>query len=126
MNEDRLGRPTRYTYNPRLARESTLLFDAIVKYDTDAGDSTTFEHGRDRFASESAFAPRPGGRDEDDGWLVHFVHDRREGTSELAVLDARDITSGPIATVKIPRRVPVGFHAHWVPGEGLEPANRSA
>ena len=70
MNEDRLGRPTRYTYNPRLARESTLLFDAIVKYDTDAGGSTTFEHGRDRFASESVFAPRPGGRDEDDGWLV--------------------------------------------------------
>ena len=125
INEDFLGRKSCISYNPRLARESTLLFDAIVKYDTDTGASTTFEHGSDRFASESTFAPREGGTDEDDGWLVHFVHDRQEGTSELAVLDARDISAGPVATVHIPCRVPVGFHAHWVPGEGLTQASRS-
>ena len=117
---------TQIAYNPRLAPESTLLFDAIVKYDTDTGTSTSFEHGKDRFASESTFAPREGGTAEDDGWLIHFVRDRREGTSELAVLDARDITAGPVATVKIPCRVPVGFHPHGVPGEGLAQQNRSA
>jgi carotenoid cleavage dioxygenase-like enzyme len=125
INEDRLGQRSHIAYNPRLARESTLLFDAIVKYDTDTGASTTFEHGQDRFASESTFAKRDGATDEDDGWLIHFVHDRREGTSELAVLDARDIAAGPVATVKIPCRVPVGFHAHWVPAEGLVQQNRS-
>ncbi len=125
MNEDRLGRRTRFAYHARLARESTLLFDALVKYDTDTGASTTHEHGPDRFASESTFAPRPGGEGEDDGWLVNFVHDRREGTSELVVLDASDVTAGPVATVRIPHRVPVGFHAHWVPGDGLPADKRS-
>mgnify|MGYP001092091807 CR=1 FL=1 len=125
INEDYLGAKSSFSYNPRLARESTLLFDAIVKYDTDTGASTTFEHGPGRFASESTFAPREGASAEDEGWLVHFVHDRREGTSELAVLDARDIAGGPVATVQIPCRVPVGFHAHWVPGEGLTQSLRS-
>ena len=37
MNNQRLGRPTRYAYNPRIAEEPTLLFDGFVKYDTDTG-----------------------------------------------------------------------------------------
>jgi len=31
------------------------------------------------------------------------------------VLDARDITDGPVARVKLPRRVPFGFHGNWMP-----------
>ena len=28
----------------------------------------------------------------------------------------RDITAGPVARVKMPRRVPFGFHGNWMPG----------
>ncbi|MBW2243504.1 MAG: carotenoid oxygenase family protein [Deltaproteobacteria bacterium] len=34
---------------------------------------------------------------------------------ELLVLDARDLESGPEARVPIPHRVPIGFHANWLP-----------
>ena len=34
--------------------------------------------------------------------------------SELIVLDAMDITAGPVAVAKVPRRVPFGFHGNWI------------
>jgi carotenoid cleavage dioxygenase len=35
------------------------------------------------------------------------------------VLDAQDVASGPLCTIRLPVRVPLGFHATWVPGERL-------
>ena len=70
MNDTMLGMPSRYSYNPRFAKEPTLLFDAMIKYDTDSGASRTLEFEPGCFGSEMVFAPRPGGTDEDDGWLV--------------------------------------------------------
>src|SRR5690606_26212443 len=105
----------------------TLLFDGIVKYDTDTGASTSYAFGPGRHGSEAPFAPRGGGwdvpgggaGDEDDGYVIGFVHDEREDASEVLVLHAQDIAAGPVARVRIPQRVPLGFHACWVPGKAL-------
>ena len=59
------------------------------------------------------FAPDPNGSAEDDGWIITSAHDSGTDTSEVLVLDARDIESGPIARVQIPQRMPFGFHANW-------------
>jgi len=114
-----LGRRSRYAYNVHISPEPTLLFDAIVKYDTVDKTSQTYAMGPGRWASEAPFAPRPGGIADDDGWLVTFVYDENQQRSELLILDASDITQGPVARVLIPRRVPIGFHACWVPGDRL-------
>jgi carotenoid cleavage dioxygenase-like enzyme len=45
MNVEQLGRPTRFSYNVRLAGRPTLRFDAIVKYDTHTGAAQTHEFG---------------------------------------------------------------------------------
>ena len=34
---------------------------------------------------------------------------------ECRVIDAQDFTAEPVARIKIPSRVPFGFHAAWVP-----------
>ena len=60
-------------------------------------------------------APRVGSKEEDDGYLVTFVVEEATGSSELHVIDARDVTRAPIARVLIPQRVPTGYHAWWVP-----------
>lgn len=114
MNDRHLGRPSRFAWHPRVARAETLLFDAAIRYDLQRGTSAVHEYGDGRFGGETVFAPRPGATDEDDGWVLVFVSDLRGG-SELLVLDGRDVAAGPVARVHIPVRVPVGFHAEWVP-----------
>ncbi len=62
--------------------------------------------------SEPVFAPR--GPDEGDGWLLAVVFRQEHGGSELVVLDATDLTAGPVAVAYLPNRVPAGFHGAWV------------
>src|SRR5439155_1572370 len=118
MHLARLGRPTRFAYTMRISPEPTLLFDGIVKYDTQTGATGRHWFGAGRWGSEAPFAPRSGAgeeSDEDDGYLVSFVQDEAEGGSEVVVLDAHDLGAGPVARVLLPGRVPVGFHACWAP-----------
>lgn len=119
MDARKLGTPTRYAYNMRISDQSTLLFDGIVKYDTQTGATDRHWFGPGRWGSEAPFAPRPGGIAEDDGWLLSFVHDETTDRSEVVVLDAADLAAGPIARVLLPARVPIGFHATWVRGDQL-------
>ncbi|MFW5966439.1 MAG: carotenoid oxygenase family protein [Persicimonas sp.] len=114
-----MGRKTRYAYNVHMSSDDTLLFDGLFKYDLQKDTVDRYWFGENRWGSEASFAPRPGGDAEDDGYLVTFVHDERENQSEVVVLDARDIEAGPLARVKIPQRVPLGFHATWVPERKL-------
>ena len=53
------------------------------------------------------------------GWPLTYVHDEGEGASELVVIEARDFGAPPVARVRIPARVPYGFHGAWIPGEML-------
>src|SRR5262249_23683647 len=75
MNRAILGRKTRYSYNPRMAERPVLCFDGVIKYDVEASRSETYTYGPGRFGGEVAFAPRPGGAAEDDGWVLTFTYD---------------------------------------------------
>ena len=114
INEQLLGRKTRYGYTARVANNPILLFDALIKYDFNRGKSETLEFGVGRYGGDIVFVPRPHATTEDDGWLLTLVHDEGSETSELIVVNAQDVTSGPIAQVLIPQRVPYGFHAAWI------------
>ncbi len=114
VNENFLGRANRYGYTGRMIQSSMPLFDGIVKYDLNTGKSQTHEFGSGRYGGEAVFAPHPDGKDEDDGWLITFVRDRHSETSELVIVNAKDVTSEPVARVLIPQRVPYGFHGAWI------------
>ncbi|WP_416366596.1 carotenoid oxygenase family protein [Sphingomonas aurantiaca] len=32
------------------------------------------------------------------------------------ILDARKFESGPVATIRLPHRIPPGFHGNWING----------
>ena len=119
MDNRRLGRRTRYSYHQCFAPASTLLFEGVVKYDVESGARTVHAWPEGSYGGETVFAPRAGGSEEDDGWLITFVVDEHSGASELHVLDARHMEAGPVARVLIPRRVPTGYHAWWVSAEEL-------
>lgn len=52
--------------------------------------------------------------DEDDGFLVSYVHDENIGESRFLVMDAKSPNLDIVAAVKLPRRVPYGFHGLFV------------
>jgi carotenoid cleavage dioxygenase len=64
--------------------------------------------------AEPVFVARPGSSTEGDGWLLAVVWRGRENRSDLAVFNASDIATGPIALVQLGHRVPDGFHGNWV------------
>ncbi len=114
INEGLAGSQTRYGYTVNIKEP-----DELLKYDFERGRSERHGHGKMRVGGEGVFVPRPDAKAEDDGWLVTYVHDEENGTSELVVIEARDFNAPPVARVLIPARVPYGFHGAWVPGELL-------
>ena len=114
VNEGLLGGQTRYGYAFNISGYNELL-----KYDLERGRTERHCHGKMRIGGEGVFVPRPNAGAEDDGWLVTFVHDEENGTSELVVIEAQDFGAPPVARVSIPARVPYGFHGAWIPGEML-------
>lgn len=119
VNEQLLGRKTRYGYAAKIANNPLLLFDGVIKYDFSSGKSQVHEFGQGRYGGDLVFVPRPGATAEDDGWLVTCVHDEGSETSELVVMNAQDVTADPIARVLIPQRVPYGFHSIWISEEQM-------
>jgi carotenoid cleavage dioxygenase len=51
--------------------------------------------------------------------VVSFVTDANDWSSACWVFDAQRVSDGPVAKVKLPGRIPAGFHATWVPGAQL-------
>ncbi len=87
----------------------------IFKYDfgNDAARSVhTFPVGHT--PGEPVFVPADGATNEDDGYLMTYVHQADTDTSYLVVLDATDMPADPVAEVHLPTRVPAGFHGSWV------------
>jgi carotenoid cleavage dioxygenase-like enzyme len=115
INRQKMGRKSRYAYNSMVPH-----YEGLVKYDTVRGTSEKYLFGAGRTSNEAPFAPRVGARDEDDGYVVTFVADSNAAnSSEVVILDAKNFAAGPIARVRIPQRVPVGFHSTWIPGDHL-------
>ncbi|HTO52283.1 MAG TPA: carotenoid oxygenase family protein [Myxococcota bacterium] len=117
VNPARVGRRARYVFASRMRDDVRLpLAEGLLKYDLARGVSSQLHRfGPNRNGGEGVFVPRPGAHDEDDGWLLAFVHDEAEGRSEFLIIDARDLTAPPVARVLLPQRVPYGFHGRWLP-----------
>lgn len=86
----------------------------VLKQDVERGTTEAHDFGAGHMPSEFVFVPASDGTAEDDGWLMGYVYDATRDTSDLVVLDARDVAGPAVATVHLPRRVPFGFHGSWV------------
>jgi carotenoid cleavage dioxygenase len=50
--------------------------------------------------------------------LANSVYDAERKASHLQILDAQNVSAGPIAKAYLDHRLPLGFHGNWRPGAG--------
>jgi carotenoid cleavage dioxygenase len=115
--DDRVvGRRHRYGYATYFGIDDEgIHLGGLLKHDLESGTSEARDFGRGTHASEGVFVPASGDAGEDEGWVLTVVYDEGRDASDLLVLDATDFSGAPVATVRLPQRVPFGFHGSWVP-----------
>jgi len=97
--------PTRGAGGDEQDPNGYVWFHAVARHDLDARAADVWDAGPRAFVSPVAFAPRTGGADEADGWVLALVQDVAASSTALAVFDATDIAKGPIARLRAPADV---------------------
>ncbi len=94
----------------------TGSFDGVLTVDTITGDGTFYQS--DGLAlGEPCFVPSPSG--DRGGYYVSFAARVSDRSSYFLILPSDDVSTGPVATVKIPNRVPMGLHGAWIPTDEM-------
>ena len=119
FNQKYAGKKYRYCYSVS-SKPGWFLFTTLVKHDLDTGQSWSLDFGEERYGSEAPFVPRIGATAEDDGYLVSYIIDMKENTSECILVDAQDIEAGPVCRIKLPHRITSGTHATWADADMLK------
>jgi len=95
--------------------------NALVRYDLQRGTASEQRfggrgsHAAPSAPSEAVFAPAAGQSDELAGWYLTYVYNPATDGSDLVIIDASDFEGDPVARIRLPRRVPHGFHGNWIP-----------
>ena len=118
IDDRRFGQIHRYAYtvavppdgDPQLRGATTLY-----KHDLRTGRRWVHDFGEDQVPGEFIFVPETADAGEDEGWLLGLVIDRAADATDFTILDARRVDAPPVATVRLPHRIPPGFHGNWFP-----------
>jgi carotenoid cleavage dioxygenase-like enzyme len=119
VDERLLGRKHRYGYmaltGPEGCPSGVPVWTSVRKYDLERGTTETRNFGAGNGVGEPLFVPRGNAAGEDDGYVLVLNYDQDRDASAFFVLDAKNIAAEPLAEIRVPHRVPYGFHGNWVP-----------
>ncbi|KAI4303708.1 hypothetical protein MLD38_039307 [Melastoma candidum] len=115
VNRNLLGRKTRYAY--LAIAEPWPKVSGFAKVDLETGEVSKYMYGDNRYGGEPFFQPATGG-EEDEGHVLAFVHNESSWESELHIVDSKTLRVE--AAVKLPSRVPYGFHGTFIESKHLE------
>lgn len=112
----RVGLANRYGYTLQFgAGPDGPGFAGHLQFDLASGRSKLHDYGPGCNPGEPVFVPAPGADpDSDEGWVMSYVHSDTSGRTELVIVDATRFDQAPVARVKLPQRVPYGFHGSWI------------
>jgi carotenoid cleavage dioxygenase-like enzyme len=99
-------------------RKFTAMFDTILHYNVQTGSRSAHVLPEGSYTGEPVFVPSRPDAPEGEGVLLATVYREAEHSSDLLVLDAENVEKEPLATIKLPTRVPYGFHGNWRPANG--------
>ncbi|KAF7144690.1 hypothetical protein RHSIM_Rhsim04G0033700 [Rhododendron simsii] len=116
VNRNRLGRKTQFAY--LAIAEPWPKVSGFAKVDLSTGEVKKYIYGEEKYGGEPLFLPRdPNSEIEDDGYILAFVHDEKAWESELQIVNA--MTLELEASIKLPSRVPYGFHGTFINSSDL-------
>lgn len=110
-----VGRPYRYLYAGATHYPTgNAPLQAVQKLDLQTGKEQLYSFAPTGYVSEPIFVPDPDrAAEEDGGWLLVLVYRGDRHRSELAILDARQVERGAIATLPLQHHIPYGLHGSW-------------
>ncbi|GFY97635.1 nine-cis-epoxycarotenoid dioxygenase 3 [Actinidia rufa] len=117
VNRTRLGRKTRFAY--LAIAEPWPKVSGFAKVDLASGELKKYLYGDEKYGGEPLFLPRQSNfeGDDDDGYIMAFVHDEKSSKSELQIVNAVNLELE--ASIKLPSRVPYGFHGTFISADDL-------
>ena len=115
VDERLVGKRHRYGYAPTVG-EGLTATTSCSSTTSSAAAPQARSFGAEKALGEFVFHPSSPDAAEDDGVLMGYVYDRAADRSELAILDAQTLQD--VASIKLPHRVPCGFHGNWVSSVG--------
>jgi carotenoid cleavage dioxygenase-like enzyme len=117
IDERRLGQAHQFVYTMALPSDDTAQFvgeTKLYKHDVQSGTKTVHDFGAGRHPGEFVFVPAAADSAEDEGWMIGLVVDLASQTTDLVFIDAQKFDAAPVASIRIPHRVPPGFHGNWI------------
>ncbi|KAI3774816.1 hypothetical protein L1987_49378 [Smallanthus sonchifolius] len=116
VNKNLLGRKSKYAY--LAIADPWPKVSGFAKVDLSTGEIKKFIYGEEKYGGEPLFLPGDSNSGtEDEGHILTFVHDEKTWSSEFQIVDT--ITLQLQATVKLPSRVPYGFHGTFISAKSL-------
>ena len=85
-------------------------FNMILARNMETGVNERWYAGDGCYVQEPIFVPRTQDAAEGDGFLVAPTFNANTNLSDVVVLDAQNVASGPLAQIHLPTRIPYGFH----------------
>ncbi|KAM7259420.1 hypothetical protein ACFE04_015161 [Oxalis oulophora] len=111
VDRTQLGQKTQFVY--LAIAEPWPKCSGIAKVDLVTGQVTKFMYGGQRYGGEPCHVA-----DGEEGYLMSFVRDEERQKSELVIVRCSNMKQ--VALVKLPTRVPYGFHGTYVSAQDLE------
>lgn len=120
FDQRKTGQAYRFGYMPHVDLELIFskgvpnYFPELIQYDLVNNTSKVHRFKPGNYCGEATFVPRKGRESEVDGYVMTFVSNENEGTSDLVIIDAANFEEEPLAKIHLPVRVPSGFHGNWI------------
>ncbi len=115
LNPNNVGREYRYLFiGATHGKVKNAPLQALVRRDMTTGEEQFWSAAPKGFGGEPLFVARPDATAEDDGWVLLWIYNAQSDRTELTIFNAQDITTGPVATLKLKHHVPYGLHGSFV------------
>jgi len=128
IHPGRNGEKWRYSYLMAAAAPNPCIpYQEIIKYDNLGKGRQVWSSRNERAViGEPIFVPKKNyfaqppqnddyDPDEDDGWVITQVFRPDDSVTQFVILDAKNLSAGPIARLQLKTHIPYGFHGTFSP-----------